>query len=176
MLYYCLNERICNISYCDISSSFAYTMQLSTTYIATVGELESSFEMWSLCSFPPATVSPLIFPSLFCFMNMWYSNILFLWVLSSSFQWFLFNVFLKWSCFISECVAFWAFPPPLFPSCLDWKLSHIRCYDVRLFVLYFHKKDACAQMDRFVIFQLGQINSILRYFGAGYIVLFFLKI
>ena len=46
-------------------------MQLiSTYYVATFGDMESSFEIYSLCFFPPATVSPLILPHLFFFSNM----------------------------------------------------------------------------------------------------------
>ena len=68
---------------------FSYFVSLlligSMDSVDTLDELASSFEMQSLCLFPPATVCPLIVPSLFFFENMWDSNTLALWVLSISF-------------------------------------------------------------------------------------------
>ena len=73
-----------------------------TDYVATVGELAYSFEIWYLCLFSAATFCPLILIYLFFLSNMWDSNTLFIWV-SYSFS----NSFFycPWSASDSYCSA-----------------------------------------------------------------------
>ena len=53
----------------SLCSSESMMCVSSTDYVATVGDLSSSLEIKSLCFLPPATVLPLMVPSLFSFRN-----------------------------------------------------------------------------------------------------------
>ena len=99
-----------------------------TASVATVGELASSFEMKLRCLFPPATVRPLIFPSLFFLRNIWDSNTSDFSFSVRSEQCLGSNLSLECNFFISACMALFAlsphcFKPDLRDSCVGkWRL------------------------------------------------------
>ena len=109
------------VKYLCYSASMVHVS--STGSLATVGALESSLEIKSLCLLPPATVLTLMVPYLFSFSNIWDSSVYFFFSCDMFFQCSERKMSLMSSCFISECIAFLPFlshllRPVLSDSCV----------------------------------------------------------